>query len=89
MDFLVGLLAVAAVIGSLVPLRWYRQQQVQQLRNQAQLRVIEGQLAAFRAALRIQVAEHFTRQRMQRVMDDGVDAPGVGRSGWPDTSYRR
>jgi hypothetical protein len=63
MGFLVGLLLAGVIVGGLAPW-WYRQQQVQQLRNQAQLHAIEGQLAAFRAALRLQVAEHLVRQQM-------------------------
>jgi hypothetical protein len=70
MGVLVGLLLAAAVAGAWTA-RWlFRQQRTTQLRNQAQLHVIEGQLAAFRAALRLQVAEHVTRQRMRDAYRD-------------------
>lgn len=74
MGILVGLLLAAAVTGAWTA-RWlYRQLRLHQLRNQAQLRVIEAQLAGFRGALRIQVAEHVARQRMRDLMDEDFAA---------------
>jgi hypothetical protein len=64
MGFLVLLLVLAAVVGGLLAWRWFSQERVEYLRDRARLQVIEGQLAALRAALRINAAEYMTRQRM-------------------------
>lgn len=70
MGVIVGLLLAAAIAGAWTA-RWlFRQQRLSQLRNQAQLHAIEGQLAAFRTALRLQAAEHLTRQRMRDAYQD-------------------
>jgi hypothetical protein len=64
MGFLVFLLllAVIAVVGLLIRAR-LRHDQVERVRDRARLRVIEGQLAMLRAALRIGAAEHLARRR--------------------------
>lgn len=72
MGFLIAALVIAAavVIGGL----WLaRRDRMDRLRDQARLKVIEAQMAAMRAALRIQAAEHITRQRMQYYADDPLD----------------
>ena len=50
--------------------RWQRQDRVDRLRDQARLKVIETQMAAMRATLRIQAAEHIVRQRMHYDADN-------------------
>jgi hypothetical protein len=56
--------ALVATAGLVLRYR-YRQGRINRLRDDVRLRVIEGQMAALRAALRIQVAEHVIRQRMR------------------------
>ena len=65
--------ALVATAGLVLRYR-YRQGRINRLRDDVRLRVIEGQMAALRAALRIQVAEHVIRQRMQAVYNDDVFA---------------
>jgi hypothetical protein len=62
MGFLVGLLIAGGIAGGLVVRHWHRRNQITRLRDQARLRVIEGQLATLRATLRIGAAEHAARQ---------------------------
>ena len=66
MELLLGMLIAATIAGGLVLKHWHRQNQLARIRDRARLRVIEGQLATLRAALRIQVAEHLARQRIRR-----------------------
>ncbi len=70
MGVVVGLLLIAVVVGAWTARSLYQRQRLSQLRNQAQLQVIEAQLAGFRSVLRLQVAEHGARQRMRNLMDD-------------------
>ena len=62
------LVAVVAVFLWLARRRCRQRQQ--NFRNQARVHSIEGQLASFRSALRFQVAEHITRQRMRDALHD-------------------
>jgi hypothetical protein len=61
-----ALLVVLIVIvgGGLLLADWWRREEGELVRDRARLRVVEGQLATLRAALRIQAAEHLARQRM-------------------------
>jgi len=72
MELLLGMLIASVIGGGLVLKHWHRQNQLARIRDRARLRVIEGQLATLRAALRIQVAEHAVRQRMQAMHGDDV-----------------
>jgi hypothetical protein len=58
------LLATVAVLGSGLTMRGLRRERVERLRDQARLRVIEGQMATLRALLRIEAAEHVIRVRL-------------------------
>jgi hypothetical protein len=60
---LVLLALVAAVSGGLA-LHRLRRERVKRFRDRARLRVVEGQMAALRALLRIEAAEHVTRARL-------------------------
>jgi hypothetical protein len=64
MGILIALLVVAAIVGGLVVRHWHQQEQLNRLRDRARLRIIEGQLAALRAGLRIGMAEHAARQAL-------------------------
>jgi hypothetical protein len=64
MPFLVGLLFLAAIVGGVFIHHWLQQEQAERVRDRASVQVIEGQLAALRAALRIQVAERAARRHM-------------------------
>jgi hypothetical protein len=66
----VTLLLVAVMAGGVTLWRWYRQYQIEHFRQQARLRVIEGQLATLRATLRIQTAEHYTKRRLHIAAQD-------------------
>lgn len=71
MDTLIAVLVMSAITvagGLWFSGRW-RQDRVARLRDQARLKVIEAQMAAMRAALRIQAAEHLARQRMRSDAD--------------------
>ena len=63
MALLVLLALVAVVSGGLV-LHGLRRERLERLRDRARLRVVEGQMAALRALLRIEAAEHITRTRL-------------------------
>lgn len=67
MGLLMVLLAIVAVsaLSGLWLAKWWRQDRIERLRDRARLQVIEAQMTGLRAALRIQAAEHRTRQRMQ------------------------
>jgi hypothetical protein len=65
MGVLMGLLVAGVIAGGLVVRHWHRYDRIARLRDQARLRVIEGQLAALRAALRIGASEHETRQALR------------------------
>jgi hypothetical protein len=54
---LLVLLALVAVVSGGLALHRFR-------RDRARLRVVEGQMAALRALLRIEAAEHVTRARL-------------------------
>jgi hypothetical protein len=58
------LLATVAVLGSGLTIRGLRRERVARLRDEARLRVIEGQMATLRALLRIEAAEHLIRTRL-------------------------
>jgi Tfp pilus assembly protein PilW len=72
MELLLGLLIGSVVAGGLVLRYWHQQDRIARIRDRARLKVIEGQMAALRVALRIQVAEHVVRQRMQPMHGDDV-----------------
>ena len=61
---LLVLLALVAVVSGGLALHGLRRERVERLRDRARLRVVEGQMAAFRALLRIGAAEHVTRTRL-------------------------
>jgi hypothetical protein len=68
MNFLVyvaaPLLLVGLMTGGWLIRRRYHRARIERLRDQARLRVVESQLGALRAALRISVAEHAMRRAM-------------------------
>jgi hypothetical protein len=59
----VGLLLLV-IVGGLLMWGWLRREHVERSRDQARLRVVEGQLAMLRGLLRIEVAEHLARRRL-------------------------
>lgn len=61
---LVPLLLVGLLTGAWLIRQQHRRARVQRIRDQARLKVVESQLAALRAALRISVAEHVVRRAM-------------------------
>jgi hypothetical protein len=63
MALLILLVLVAAASGGLA-LGGFRRERAARLRDQARLRVIEGQMAALRTLLRIEAAEHVIRTRL-------------------------
>jgi hypothetical protein len=67
MTLLVGLLGVTTVVTGGLAMKGLRRERRERLRDQARLRVVEGQLAALRALLLIGAAEHVTRARMREV----------------------
>ena len=76
MGFLIGtlVLLIVSIPAGLWFARWQRHARIERLRDQARLKVIEAQMAAMRAALRIQAAEHVARQQMRRVYADDSSA---------------
>ena len=64
MALLVGLLVAAIVVTGGLITKGLRRERVERLRDQARLRVIEGQMATLRALLRIEAAEHVIRDRL-------------------------
>jgi hypothetical protein len=72
MSYLIIILLVGATVGGLMVRRSWRRQRLEQLRDQARLKVIETQMAGLRAALRINAAEHATRRRMHTMYDRDV-----------------
>jgi hypothetical protein len=58
------LVATVAVVSGGLALCGFRRDRVERLRDQARLRVVEGQIAALRALLRIEAAEHVIRARV-------------------------
>jgi hypothetical protein len=65
---------VVSTVSGLWLAKWWRQDRIERLRDQARLKVIEAQLAAMRAALRIQATEHHARQQIRRVYADDSSA---------------
>ena len=63
MALLILLVTMATASGGLA-MRAVRRERIERLRDQARLRVIEGQLAAMRTLLRIEAAEHMIRTRL-------------------------
>lgn len=76
MGFLVLLTVVVLVfiVGGLFAWQWITAERAERGREQARLKIIESQLAALRAVLRIGQAEHRTRQRMQAELHRDVFA---------------
>jgi len=70
MGFLIPILIIATMSGVLWLARRQRRNRLDQLREQARLKVVEAQMASMRAALRIQAAEYLARRRMQTYADD-------------------
>ena len=62
--FVPVLLLVGLPTGFWLVRRQHRRARVQRIRDQARLKVVESQIAALRAALRISVAEHVVRRAM-------------------------
>lgn len=58
------LLATMAIVSGGLALCGLRRDRVERLRDQARLRVVEGQIATLRALLRIEAAEHVVRARV-------------------------
>lgn len=77
MPLLLALVVGSVVTGGLVLRHWHRQGRTARRRNNARLHAIAGQLAALRAALRIQVAEHVARQRMQTLRSERQLTPST------------
>jgi len=63
MTLLLLLVTVAIISGGLA-MHGLHRERVERLRDRARLRVIEGQMAALRALLRIEAAEHVIRTRL-------------------------
>jgi hypothetical protein len=63
MTLLVVLLFLVVIVGGLFIRTRFRQERVERFRDRARLRLIEGQLAMLRAALRLEAAEHLARRR--------------------------
>jgi fumarate reductase subunit D len=82
MAVLIALLALALVIAAFVIWRWQQAHRIEHARHQAQLRVVEGQLGALRAVLRIKAAG-YTAQRLMNQQADDVHAS------WPNTHGNR
>ena len=79
MALLVIVLLLAAVASGTLAWRWWRQERIERLREQARLQVVEGQMATLRAALRISAAEHATRRQMHtEFVQADATANGVG-----------
>lgn len=55
---------VGLLTGTWLTRRQYRRARVQRIRDQARLKVVESQIAALRAALRISIAKHVVRRAM-------------------------
>lgn len=72
MGFLVFLLLLAVIAGGLFIRARLRRDQVERVRDRARIKVIEGQLAMLRTALRVGAAEHLARRRMHEMHDDSV-----------------
>jgi hypothetical protein len=53
-------------LGGAILWRYIQRQRTESVRDRARLTVVEGQLATFRALLRLDVAEHQARQQMIR-----------------------
>lgn len=68
---LVVFVLLGLTIGGTFLWRWWQHESAELLRDRARLTVVEGQLATFRALLRLGVAEHLTRQQMVRRSRDG------------------
>lgn len=64
MGLLLGLLIASVIAGGLVLKHLHRQDHVAWIKDRARLKVIEGQMAALRAALRISAAEHAVRRQV-------------------------
>lgn len=64
MGFLVLLLLAVVFGGGLVIRVWLHGERIERVRDRARIRVIEGQLAAMRACMRISAAEYATRRRL-------------------------
>lgn len=67
----VVVLLLCLVLGGIFAWCWWQDEQAERIRDRARLTVIEGQLASFRALLRLDVAEHLARQQMIRRSQDG------------------
>jgi hypothetical protein len=74
MGFLVIALVLAGMLGGLAFRRSWRRERVERLRDRARLKVIEGQMAMLRTALRIGAAEHLSRRRMHEAYGTDVFA---------------
>jgi hypothetical protein len=64
---IVAIIVLAAIAGGsgLMYDAWRQGNAAERQRDQARLRLIEGQMATLQAALRIQVTEHRARQQMR------------------------
>jgi hypothetical protein len=74
MGFLILGLVVVGIAGAVVLRRSWHKEHIERLRDQARLKVIEGQMTMLRTALRINAAERATRRRMHAAYDSGVFA---------------
>lgn len=70
MALLVLFLLLGVAIGGVLLCRWWLRERAVLNRDRARLKVVEGQLATFRALLRLNVSEHLTRQQMIRRFDE-------------------
>lgn len=75
MGFLVGArLLVAGGASALIFRQSWHKERIERLRDQARLKVIEGQMTMLRTALRVSAAEQAARRRMRTVYDNNVFA---------------
>jgi hypothetical protein len=67
LGFLILALVVVGTVGALVFRQSWHKERIERLRDQARLKVIEGQMTMLRTALRINVAEQAARRRMHQL----------------------
>jgi hypothetical protein len=86
MEFLVLGLLAAVLVAGILAWRWCQRERIDRLRDQTRLRAVEGQIAALRAMLRINVAEHDVRRQMH---DRFMQANGTVRGGHTTAPWER
>lgn len=77
MELLVFFVVLGIMAGGFALWRYLQHEQAERIRDRARLKVVEGQLATFRALLWLDVSEHLTRRQMTRLHDaNGHDGSG-------------